>query len=338
MVRVLALSGGVSVSSARFRVGQFAGRLAPYGVDLVHRPSRKGSYPPPERLRRPAWFVATLADRLPDVIRSYAFDLTLLQREFVSTFLTLEPLTRRPRVLDVDDALWTLPRGSFAGRLAARCDAVICGNAFLAEYFARFNRAIHILPTAVDTERFRPAERPSGGRGVVIGWTGSGAGLPYLALVEDALATVLHARPQARFRVLADRPPALPKLPAAQVEFVPWSPDGEGVALREMDIGIMPLAGGAWERGKCAYKMLLYLACGLPAVVSPIGMNAEVLGQAEVGLAASSRDDWVAKLLELVDDPERRRRLGEAGRHLVERVYSAPKIGSELAAILRGAV
>jgi glycosyltransferase involved in cell wall biosynthesis len=337
MVRVLALSGGANVPSARFRVAQFVGRLEQHGVELVHRPSRVGSYPPPERWRRPAWVAATLADRLPAVIRSRAFDVTLLQRELVSTLLTLEPLTRRPRVLDVDDAIWLLPRGSFAERLAARCDAVICGNDFVAEYFRRFSRAVYVLPTAVDTERFQPAAERSRNRGggVIIGWSGSSAGFPYLALVEEALATVLRRRPQTRLRVVADMAPCLPKLPPHRLEFVRWSPDREVAAIQEMDIGIMPLADTPWERGKCSYKMLLYAASGVPAVVSPVGMNVEVLRRGEVGLAASRLDEWVAALLELVDDPEQRRRMGAEGRRVVEADYCVACVGPVLATILR---
>lgn len=333
MRRVLALSGGPTVPSARFRVGQFAGRLEPWGIDLVHRPSRIGTYPPPARWRRPAWLVATIADRLPDVVASHRYDVTLLQREFVSTLKTLEGLTRRPRVFDVDDALWLLPRGGFAARIAGRCDRVICGNSFLAEYFGRFNRDVVILPTAVDTQRFSPAPRPSRDE-VVIGWSGSSGGFKYLDALDEPLAAVMRERRHVRFRLLADRPRVFPGVAADRVEYVPWSPASEVGAISTMDIGVMPLDDSPWERGKCSYKMLLYLACGVPAVVSPVGMNAEVLAAADLGRGPTSAAEWRAALLELVDDASLRARLGEAGRGLVQRRYSWDAVAPALAAAL----
>lgn len=338
MVRACALTLGATVPSARFRVGQFAGRLTEWSVDLDHRPAPVRGYPPDRLWQRPFWLAATLAARLPDVIRSHSYDITLLQREMVSTLVTLERWVGRPRVLDVDDAIWLLPRGSFAARLARQCDAVICGNAYLADYFGEHSRAVHILPTAVDTARFTARSASLQPSRLVLGWSGTHAGFPQLALIERALADVLERREHVLLRVVADRPPVFTRIPPSRWEFVQWSPHTEVSAIQGMDIGLMPLPDGDWERGKCSYKLLLYLACEVPAVASPVGMNREVLSAADVGFGPASQAEWVDALIQLVDEDDERARRGHAGRVLVESSYSLRVLAPRLAAILRGAV
>ncbi len=333
MIRAIALTGGATVPSARFRIRQFLGQLEPFGVALTERSSGPGSYPPTSRWARPAWALASLADRLPAIAASHGADVTVLQRELLSTFVTLEGLTKRPRVLDVDDALWALPRGAFAGRLAQRCDRVIAGNAFLAEWFSSYCRDVQVIPTAVDTIRFRPAPRPADGR-VIIGWSGASGGLHYLSSLQDDLAEVLGANPQVLLRVLSDQPPILPRLPAKQVEFVAWSPESEVPTIQSFDLGLMPLNDSVWERGKCSYKMLLYLSCGVPALVSPVGMNRTVLAEASVGEGVLG--SWRGALSDWIGDEPRRRSAGAAGRALVESTYSRLVIAPRLAAAIAG--
>ena len=144
-----ALTGGRNVPSARFRVRQYIDCLAGEGVEVTEFPAPWGMYPPSNVMARPAWCMASLFAQLPTVIQSYRYDLTLLQREMLSTFVTLEPFTKRPRILDVDDAIWLHPRGQFAARLASKCEGVLCGNAFLADYFRQWNPNVTIIPTAI---------------------------------------------------------------------------------------------------------------------------------------------------------------------------------------------
>ncbi len=336
MIRVCALTAGAHVPSARFRVGQFEGRLESFGVSIVHKPARVRAYPPSGVWRRPGWLVSSVAARIPDVVATHAYDVTLLQRELVSTMGTLERWTGRPRVLDVDDAIWLHGRFGFVPRLARACDAVICGNAHLADYFAEYCLQVFTVPTAVDTDRFVPAPAVDRER-IVLGWSGSHASFHYFDPIEDGLARVLAERQQAVLRIVADRPPRFRLIPPDRVEFVQWSPDTEVEAIQTMDVGLMPLARTPWELGKCSYKMLLYLACGVPAVVSPVGMNAQVLGEGHVALAAETSRDWVEALTFLVDDASARKTLGQAGRALVQTRYSCDAIAPQLAGILRGA-
>lgn len=334
MIRALAFTGGAHVPSARFRIRQFLGVLEEHGVALHERPSRPGAYPPQGTWRRLAWAPASLADRVPAVLASHRYDVTVLQRELLSTFVTLEGLTTRPRVLDVDDALWTLPRGGFAARLARRCDRVIAGNEYLAEWFGLHCRDVVIVPTAVDTDRFRPSPRAADGH-IIIGWSGASGGLAYLERIGDAIGRVLRAHPTARLRVLSDQPPRLPSVPASQLDFVPWSVASEVETIQSFDLGLMPLPDTPWERGKCSYKMLLYLACGVPALVSPVGMNRRVLTEGAVG-AGVSDDAWCEVLTDWIGDATRREAAGRAGRQLVASRYSRAVVAPQLADAIRG--
>ncbi len=338
-LRVTALTGGAQVPSARFRVGQLAPALAACGVDLDIRHARVSSYAPESRLQRPLWLAATLAARLPDIAATRHSRVTLMQREFVSTMATIEGLTARPRVLDVDDAIW-LNRGDggFARRLARQVDVVVAGNRYLAEWFGTHGRRVEVLPTSIDTARFRPGSAAgawAGGAARVIGWTGMAANFSYLAAWEEPVRAVLAAEPDVILRVCADRRPSLDRLPAGRWEWVPWSPEVEVPFLQALDIGLMPLADTPWARGKCSFKMLQYLACGVPAVVSPVGMNCEVLAQGDVGLGAADPDAAAAAMLALLADPDRRARMGQAGRDVVTTYYAVDVVAPRLAAILR---
>jgi glycosyltransferase involved in cell wall biosynthesis len=333
MLRVAAFTGGRHVSCARFRVHEYQRPLAALGIALEVFPARFGSFPPRRRALRPLWGGATLLQRIPDLLRSRAYAVTLLQRELVSTLATLEGWTGRPRVFDVDDAVWLHARRDAIRRIARRCDAVICGNAFLADYFRAFHPDVRILPTAVDTDRFAPAGRPDGPP--VIGWTGTSSNFRYLEDIESSLGDVLRARPTARLRIVADAPPPFRRLPADRVDFVPWSPAVEASAVQGMTVGIMPLRDTSWERGKCSHKMLLYMAAGVPVVVSPVGMNRDVLGLGPVGLAATTPGEWREALVGLLDDPAAASRMGAAGREVVLRRFSLAVLAPILAAILQ---
>jgi glycosyltransferase involved in cell wall biosynthesis len=289
------------------------------------------------RWLRPLWGPAALARLVPGVVRSWAHDVTLFQRELFSTFVTLEPLARRPSILVVDDAMHLLRGGRAMEGLARRSVAVICGNAWLAEIYARWNRTIHVIPTAVDTDRFVPGPgRPDEGR-LVIGWSGSAGGFGYLRAIEPALAEVLRRFPAAVLRVVAESPPHLPGLPPGRLEYVRWSPEVEVAVLQDLAVGLMPLEDSPWARGKCAFKMLTYMACGVPVVVSPVGMNVEVLGRAELGLGATTQAEWVDAIGGLLADAAARRAMGLAGRRVAEGEYSRRAVVPRLEAVLRSA-
>jgi glycosyltransferase involved in cell wall biosynthesis len=307
------------------------------GIDIEEFASAFGQYPPRARWVRPLWALATLAERMPAVVMSHRYDAVLLQREIMSSFVTLEPLTTRPRILDVDDAIFLQRGGGFARKLAELSDKVICGNNYLAEWFGRWNVNIDVIPTAVDTERYRPrAETKASDLPLVIGWIGTSGNYKYLYGIEGALAEVMRTHPGTRLKVVGDRLPEFRHLKLDQVDFVSWSEAIEVQAIQSMDIGIMPLEDSPWARGKCSFKMLQYLATGLPVVVSPVGMNAEILTLGELGIGATTEKQWFDGLIALLENRTLRARFGTEGRRVVESSYSIRIVAPLLARSLRG--
>jgi glycosyltransferase involved in cell wall biosynthesis len=342
---VEAIVSGRLAASSRFRVLQHVGPLRRLGIEVSVRPPRISKYAsvPGRWARRPvvapaarlALQAAKVATRLPGAARSWRADLTWLEREVLPGHLTLEPLLHRPLLFDVDDAIWLLSAGHERATraVARRAACVVAGNDFLADWFGSVAPAVERVWTAIDTQRFTPAARHDDP--FVVGWTGSGSSYRYLLAIAPAIARFLVEAPDARLVVMADTFLALPGIPGHRVDFVPWSPATEATVIQEFDVGLMPLTGGDWAKGKCAFKMLQYLACAVPAVVSPVGMNTEVLAMADVGLAATTEDEWVEALLTMYRDRDRGRALGRNGRNLAESTFSVPVIAPQLAAAMR---
>ncbi len=342
ILKVAALTGGQNIPSARLRVRQLIPALRRCGVDMQEIIPSVSRYPPVRKWLRPFWGGAALAIRAPAVLATHRYDIAFLQRELISTLLTLEPLTKHPRVLDVDDAIFLHQRGRSIERLARQCDLVICGNNYLAEQFSLWNENIAVIPTAVDTVRYVPKdarhqEQPDQEQ-PVIGWIGTSENLKYVYEIELALRNMFEARPDAVLRVIADSRPRFGQIPEQQVDYIRWSPEKEVEDIQGMAIGIMPLPNSPWERGKCSYKMLQYMACGVPVVVSPVGMNTQVLALGQAGIAATGQPQWVDALLGLLSDSKMRETMGKTGRLIVEKHFSinviAPRIARSLGALV----
>jgi glycosyltransferase involved in cell wall biosynthesis len=330
---VLALTGGHNAPSGYARLHAYVPSLKGLGVDVRECPCRAGLYPPSRKWQRPPWAAWNLADRAVAALRSYGYELTFLQRELFSTFVTLEPLLKRPRVFDVDDAVWMHPRGRFARRIAELSDYVICGNRFLAEEFSCWNSRVSVIPTPVETRRFYPPSHDVYPM-PIIGWLGLSCGFKYLYQIEPALRHVLEQHRQIRLRIVSDRRPCFQILPPEQVEFIPYRREREVANIQEMTVGIMPLDDSVTARGKCSFKMLLYMACGVPVVVTPVGMNADVLKRGAVGLGPRSNVEWVDCLNLLLQEPDLRTRMGKAARQIAVEHYSVEALSPLLACTL----
>jgi glycosyltransferase involved in cell wall biosynthesis len=166
----------------------------------------------------------------------------------------------------------------------------------------------------------------------VIGRTGSHSSVQYLKLGEGALRSLARRR-RFRFRVIGVEDV---RIPGVTVECRPWRPESEVQDLWPIDVGIMPLTDDPWTAGKCAMKAIQYLGVGIPAVVSPIGANLEVIEDGVTGFHASTEDEWVGALERCLDDEGLRRRIAMAGRARVAARYSAEAQAPRVGALLRG--
>jgi len=239
-------------------------------------------------------------------------------------------LSRR-RVFDLDDAIYVRkPRrlGEAADdsiwrrrKFAATCrwvDVVAAGNEVLAGAARATARDVAILPTSIDASTYRattaaPEDAP------IIAWIGSPENLVYLEMIRPALARLATRHPGLRLRVICSR---FPQWPEVQIEQVPWSSATEASSLATAHIGVMPLSDDEWSRGKCAFKLLQYMAASLPCVASPIGANTEAVIDGVTGFHAKRLEDWERSLELLIESPQLRARLGAGGRAHVEERYS----------------
>jgi glycosyltransferase involved in cell wall biosynthesis len=331
--RLLGLTQGRDVPSTRFRFQQHHRHLADAGFDITEKTARFCAYAPAAKLERPLWLVAAWADAWARTAGSGAFDLCFLQRNLIATLGTWEPLIKVPYVFDVDDAIFVGQRRHSVDRISRRAALVICGNQFLADYFSQFAPVAH-LPTAVDADAFVPRQEPMDFDRPVIGWSGTSSGFKYLYDLESSLGKVLIKYPRAVLKIVADLPPKFRSLPSAQVVFEPWSAATEIAALQSFTVGLMPLLDDDVGRGKCSFKMLTYMACGIPYVVSPFGMNTEIIAKGVAGFAAQTTDEWVEAIDALLSDPGLSQRLGRKGRQIVEADYATQVIGPRLAGLL----
>lgn len=279
--------------------------------------------------------------RLRDVLRSRSYDAVFVYREaFMLGTTAFERAIRRrgvPLILDFDDSIWLndtsqgnyrlrwmkRPRKTFdLCRLATQ---VIVGNAYLADAARRYCQRVEIFPTTIDTGYHRPAAGRSQAdatpeRPVTIGWTGSRTTLKHLETLHPVLAQLRREYGQGvRFDVIADLPP---REPVDGMRHIPWSADDEIARLAAFDIGVMPLPDNEWTRGKCGFKGLQYMAMGVATVMSPVGVNRDIIDHGRNGLLASTPDEWLQALRSLIGDAALRRRLGDEGRKTIEQRYS----------------
>jgi glycosyltransferase involved in cell wall biosynthesis len=238
-------------------------------------------------------------------------------------------LSRR-RVFDVDDAIYVrkprrlgeVPDDSVwrKRKFAATCrsvDVVAAGNEVLAGVARASARQTVILPTSIDASAYRASTAVQEDAPTIV-WIGSPENLEYLELMRPALARLARRHPRLRLRVICSR---FPHWPEVRIERVEWSSATEVESLAAAHIGVMPLSDDEWTRGKCAFKLLQYMAASLPCVASPVGANTEAVIDGVTGFHARRPEDWERTLELLIESPELRSRLGAGGREHVEDRY-----------------
>lgn len=210
--------------------------------------------------------------------------------------------------------------------------SVFAGNGYLADYARKAGAAAtEIIPTVVDVEHYRVKVDSVNVDEPVIGWIGTPSTWrecvePFLPLFRGVAQTS-----GARIHAVGVR---MTSSEEEGIHFLPWNEEGEIERINAMDIGVMPLPDTPWMRGKCGYKLIQYMACGLPVVASPVGVNAEIVEHGVNGFLAETPDDWSRALKTLICNPELRRQMGVAGRERVEERYSLQVYGPRVASLL----
>jgi glycosyltransferase involved in cell wall biosynthesis len=234
-------------------------------------------------------------------------------------------------VYDFDDALqWDYGEGGRLRGLAPKApkaliaaqtaDRVIAGNEVLADWAARHNDDVVIIPSCVDTSAYRAKPEYETHDPPRLGWIGSADNESYLLLIAPALREV-HRRTGARVTLVGTLQPRLGEL-ETMIDRISWSEANQHALLACVDLGLAPLPDRPYERGKCGYKLLQYAAAATPAIGSPVGVNSKLLSQFEVPAPTEARD-WVEAILDLLGmSAGGRQRLGLHAQRIVQRDYS----------------
>lgn len=239
-------------------------------------------------------------------------------------------LWRKKIIYDYDDAIW-VPVASENNKLAryikwfskvkAICKMaykVSAGNDYLADFGRPHCKQVVVIPTVVDTERVHNRLQNQDTPKPAIGWTGTFSTLKYLEMVTPVIKR-LQEKYDFQFIVIANKNP---ELPLRNFRFIEWKKETEGDDLLSFHIGIMPLLDGDIEKGKCGFKAIQYMSLGIPAVVSPVGVNGIIVTDGQNGFTAKNEKEWEEQLEQLLVNPSLRTAFGTESRKRVEEVYS----------------
>ena len=340
-------------AGCRFRVAQYIPYLRDVGFDVTissfYTPEFfRLVYQPGHHAQKAISFTRFAIRRFAELLRMRRYDLVLLYREAIPLGPPfIESLIARrgiPIVYDFDDAIF-LPNVSEANKafgflkhpsrvasIVKRSAHVIVGNDFLAGFARQYNPSVTVIPTAVDTTRFTPRDPASSDRTTpVVGWIGSPTTFPYLEGIAPVLQRVAADHPFVLRVSGAGRPASFA---GVQVENVPWSLADEVRLFNGCDVGVYPLTDDDWARGKCGFKAIQCMACGVPVVASAVGVNREIIQDGVNSFLAATPGEWIEKLGRLLQDPSLRLRMAAAGRRTIEERYSLHVTAPRLAAVL----
>ncbi|UOK72811.1 glycosyltransferase family 4 protein [Ancylobacter polymorphus] len=342
---------GDLAASTRQRFHQYSSFLESDGFELIHRPLLDDDYLRhlyEGRRRDNIHIFARYFDRLMWLLSRPDTDLIWLHCELFP-FLPgvverLAGYPGKPIIFDYDDAIfhnYDQHRSGIVRRFLGQkiqktiggAKLVIAGNAYLANYARPFCPRVEIVPTIVDLTAYTQSLKTVSKSAPKIGWIGTpSTWTEYMAPMMPLLTQAAQSAGARIIAVGAGRAAAAHPL----LDNLTWTEESEVTRIHEMDIGVMPLDDSPWARGKCGYKLIQYMACGLPVVASPVGVNAEIVEHGVNGFLATTHQEWNAALTTLLRDPDLRRRMGAAGRRKVEEAYSLQVWGPRLAALLAG--
>ena len=268
-------------------------------------------------------------------------DLAIVQRELYRPGnLGLEELLRsqvRSFIWDFDDALYATDvfgKNGHVNKVIAMSDGVIAGNDALADYVHKTRKQVMVMPTCIDQERYLSKDYSLKSEKTIIGWAGNPFNLRHFEIILPVLQRICAKYPQVVVRLNSIGHKLV--LTGVRVEYLPWTLEKELDDLKNFDIGIMPLIDNEYTRGKCGFKLIQYMAVGLPTVSSPVGINARIIDNGENGFLARTNDEWVDKLSRLIDNAELRQSMGLKARQKALREYSLEMNASRLVEFIEG--
>jgi len=266
-----------------------------------------------------------LASTIWNLRDAASYDVIMMNRDLVPETMIcfLEPwlVKRNPKVIfDFDDSIHLGTREKKLRRILPLFAWITPGNAYLAEFARKVHTQVTVWPTVVNTDYYKPVAARKPGP-VRIGWSGSNSTAQNcLPLLEKPICDLARSE-QFEFVVISNSDPHI-NWKGVQTRYIPWNADTEVEGLQELDLGLMPLHDEPFERGKCGLKAIQYMGVGLPALVSPVGVNRQIVSNGETGFHCSIDTDWVSRIRSVISDDRVRMQLGAAARARVVTTYS----------------
>jgi len=325
--------------SQRFRFEQYVNYLNGKGYQckiswLLNAKDDKSFYNKGKLFRKGLIVLKSLWKRMREILNASNYDVVFVQRECFmlgTSFFERKFAKKTKLIFDFDDSIW-IQNVSEANKMFSFfkdagktkniievADFVFAGNDYLADYARQFNKNVVVVPTTIDTELYKPVKRSTKEK-ICIGWSGSVTTIEHLETRIKALAEIQKKyQGKIYYKIIGDGNYYNDVL---QVKGLPWIKDKEVEDMSEFDIGIMPLPDTEWAKGKCGLKGLQYMALGIPTIMSPVGVNSEIIIDHVNGFLANSDEEWVEKLSLLIDSFDLRKKLGDAGCRTVEEKFS----------------
>jgi len=281
------------------------------------------------------YLIIAFSKRLAMLLTLYKYDLVFIHREVAQIGppifeWLIKFIFRKKIIYDFDDAIWHLNYSDknkivrffkSPWKVKYICkwsDATIVGNNFLADFAKKHSKNTYVIPTTINTNYHKPRNNRNNKTPLTIGWTGTLTTLKHIDLLISTLKKI-ESSFNTHFLVISNEKPTLD---IKNLNFINWNKETEIQDLQKIDIGIMPLYDNEWEKGKCGFKGLQYMALEIPTIMSPIGVNTEIIEDEENGFLANSDNEWFDKLSLLIKDQELRIKLGKAGRKAIIKKYS----------------
>ena len=299
--KILFISKRASAPSTRYRALQYGDLFEDAGWLFTHIADDRS--------------LKTRAKILKEAKRSHV--VVIVRRTYSYLFLKLLRLTCNYLVYDFDDAVFqkshgqgSLRREKNFNRVVSLADQIWAGNSYLANRARQMNEKVLIVPTSLDVQKYsESANKPDNYIDLV--WIGSSSTKKHLVTALPALEKAAGRIPSLRLKIIADF-----SLHSDVLTIVPvqWSEESEVRELVSAHIGIAPLPDNLYTRGKCALKVIQYMAAGLPVISSPTGVNKEIIEDGGNGFLVASDNEWITAIEKLAKDQNLRHRFGERGR------------------------
>lgn len=326
--------------SQRFRFEQYLEPLKSAGFDydfsyLITTEDDKFFYKPGNVVKKGTVLIKSLFKRFTELHKVKQYDIVFVQRECImlgtSFFEEAFANSKAKLIFDFDDSIWLqnvseankklafLKDPGKTARIIKVADMVFAGNEYLANYARKFNSKVEIIPTTINTEEYKPIPKTKKDK-ITIGWSGSITTIQHFEFAIPFLIKIKEKYPdKVDFKVIGDGNYVHKEL---GIQGLPWKKDTEVEELASIDIGLMPLPDDEWASGKCGLKGLQYMALEIATIMSPVGVNSEIIQHGKDGFLASTEEEWVNSLSLLIEDDELRINMGKEARKTIIKRYS----------------